>query len=448
MRPATITRLLRQAGGRVEARLNEHVVRLAVTGLSRAGKTVFITSLLQNLLALGAGQDTLPAFAKALARESGTRLRSVRLVPPGAARVPWFDLRARLAQLAAEPPSWPTPTDDIAQISLVLELDRPFRLLGTRRIRLEILDYPGEWLLDLPMLEQSFAVWSRAMLTRLAPLPQAAEFLAFAATVRASEPADETRVRRGHALYRAALEAARGDLGLRFLQPGRFLTQGRRDELPFMWFFPLALDASPPPGSLGALLRDRFDAYRADMRAQVFDPFFRDFNRQVVLVDVLGALSAGRGAYADTEAALAAIAAGLARRRLKRVVFAATKADHVPALRRDNLRHLLEALTRTAGRAAHRGHVIAAVLSTTDGAPQMLDGRAVETVTGVLLGEDRARPVFVGDVPSAQPPESFWNRPHFALPVFRPPRIDPGGTQGIPHLGLDTLLVDLLGDLL
>src|SRR5262249_3429807 len=37
------------AGKAIDQAVNEDCIRLAVTGLSRAGKTVFITSLIQNL---------------------------------------------------------------------------------------------------------------------------------------------------------------------------------------------------------------------------------------------------------------------------------------------------------------------------------------------------------------------------------------------------------------
>ncbi|MBE1043557.1 YcjX family protein, partial [Escherichia coli] len=33
----------------------------------------------------------------------------------------------------------------------------------TSTLYLEIVDYPGEWLLDLPMLEQDYLAWSRQM---------------------------------------------------------------------------------------------------------------------------------------------------------------------------------------------------------------------------------------------------------------------------------------------
>jgi hypothetical protein len=50
----------------VDAAINETPLRIAVTGLSRAGKTVFITSLIHNLMALGKGSGTLPKLQAAL----------------------------------------------------------------------------------------------------------------------------------------------------------------------------------------------------------------------------------------------------------------------------------------------------------------------------------------------------------------------------------------------
>jgi uncharacterized protein len=53
---------------------------------------------------------------------------------------------------------------------LALDVDVPrdglLAPLGPQRRRLEFLDYPGEWLLDLPLLGQDFAVWSEATLRR------------------------------------------------------------------------------------------------------------------------------------------------------------------------------------------------------------------------------------------------------------------------------------------
>lgn len=301
-----------------------------------------------------------------------------------------------------------------------------------------------------------------------------------------------TRLQRGHLLYREALDACRIRHGLRYLQPGRFVCPGPQSDAPFMWFFPMEVPAGPPrPGSVAALLGQRFEAYQARMRADFFDTHFASFDRQIMLVDVLGALYAGQAAFEDTARVIGdlaralqyggnafsrALAAGVARgsgallptalgratgaavqrmasRRIERVAFVATKADHVPAMKRDNLVHLLRALASpaavqdglSAATASYR--VAASVLSTRDGTGRIGD-RAVEVVEGVLLGDERMRPFFVGEVPSRVPSESFWSGGLFEMPVFRPPALDPSGQGGIPHLNLDQVLDDVIGDLL
>ena len=458
-------------------------IGLAVTGLSRSGKTVFITSLVQNLLALGQGLNTLPALAARLQGDGESRLVGVEVLPAGASDVPHFDLAAKRAALAADSPAWPGRTQDVATISLRLTIARPSglgRRIGPRTLRLDILDYPGEWLLDLPLLGQDFGTWSREALALLrdpARADLAAPFLTFLERQRGTARVEERLAREGHALYRQALERCRSERGLRFLQPGRFLCPGPRGDLPLMWFYP---DDTP-----GSTLAERFEAYKAMVRSEFVAPYFAGFHRQVVLVDVLGALVAGQAAFEDTTRALRAIAgalrygstgllpaaASLALRglthvvppalgrptraaadrlgdpRIERVCFVATKADHVPALKRDNLRHLLVAM---AGQAvtAEATHLVAAALASTQDGVARRDGRAVPVVNGVVMGEDRVRPFDVGEVPSALPPDSFWSDRFFELPVFRPPAIDPTGAAGMPHLGLDEVLVAAIGDLL
>ena len=485
---AGLRELAANAACTVDTAVNESLIRLAVTGLSRAGKTVFITSLIRNLLTLGQGRDTLPQLQACLETDGRTRLKHVRTLPAGASTIPAFDYSRKFAELASEIPSWPPRTDDLAMIALDIGVERSgtfWQKLGPRRIRLEILDYPGEWLLDLPLLTQSYAAWSDATLLLLRQPPRDivfAEFLAFLKTVDALSPPDDELIQRGHALYRRALHECRERFGLRYLQPGRFLCPGPRSDAPFMWFFPMdQADTQPARGTAGALLRDRYDAYRADMRATFFDTHFNDFDRQVVLVDVLGALHAGKEAFDDTARAIADIAAGmnygrnLARpvheigaaavqvggrllggrvyggaraadamshalktRRVERVAFVATKADHVPAMRRDNLRNLLRALVETTkeglGRTPVTYHSAAAVLSTEDGTAT-IEGRPVEVVFGVPLGEAHARPFYPGEVPSARPRDSFWSNRYFELPVFKPPQIDPAGSHRHPASG-------------
>jgi predicted YcjX-like family ATPase len=180
-----------------------------------------------------------------------------------------------------------------------------------------------------------------------------------------------------------------------------------------------------------------------------------------VLVDALGALHAGEEAFDDTAEALAAVAASLrgglgifdllTGQGVRRVGFAATKADHVPARSRDALVGLLGDLVGRGAAGpldtATSVHAVAAIRCTED-AVATLEGRAVAAVRGVLLEGGRSARVYPGEVPMRRPDAAFWDHAFFEMPVFQPPRLEGDGTAGIPHLNLDVLLASLIGDLL
>ena len=71
-------------------------VRIGVTGLARAGKTAFLTSVAANLLAQSAGVPALPMLGSRL----GGRAFHVAIAPAGADGVPRFDYQGNLAALA------------------------------------------------------------------------------------------------------------------------------------------------------------------------------------------------------------------------------------------------------------------------------------------------------------------------------------------------------------
>src|SRR6202007_989002 len=54
--------------------------------------------------------------------------------------------------------TWPNSTVDISELRLVIEYQRQNG--ADRTLKLEIGDYPGEWLLDLPLLNKSYEQWS------------------------------------------------------------------------------------------------------------------------------------------------------------------------------------------------------------------------------------------------------------------------------------------------
>ncbi|MEO8713521.1 MAG: YcjX family protein, partial [Acetobacteraceae bacterium] len=393
-------------------------MRVGVTGLARAGKTAFLTSVAANLMAVAAGRPALPALSDRLA---GRGLR-VTVAPGEASGLPRFDVASHLAALVADPPRWPARTTSVSLLALDLRLDREGLLasLGPRACRLEFLDYPGEWLLDLPLLGQDFDAWSEATLRRLgAPeiAAMAKPFLGFARGLPAGAAADEALAMSGHRLYAALLHRLRDEAGLSFLQPGRFLMPPPGDAPPYVQFFPMV-----GRGPLADLMRARFDAYVGAVRRDMVSPLFGDLDRLVVLADLLSPLHQGPASFADAQAALEAASgalrwnrswgdwlAALAQlalppRAIGRVAFAATKADHVASRQRGNLAALMRRLASVPeGSASTAAFGIAAVRCTED-IVETLDGRPVSAVRGRIIGEPRPARSYPGEVPDAPPP--------------------------------------------
>lgn len=458
----------------LESRLSAETVRVAVTGLARAGKTVFITSLIHNLLAVARGsQNTLPKFLDLGIAE---RVVSAAVLPAAAEAIARFRYAENLADMAAKVPKWPSRTADISQISLELVMRRkPGRfgkVLGDRKVTVEILDYPGEWLMDLPLLNRGYAQWSEETLKAAAIGVRAhlsGKFLEFVRALNPNSVADEDTAKQAHTLYKEYLEACRDRHELRFLQPGRFLQRGPWDNLPLLWFCPLpSVPDKLKSGSVAKSMADRFEKYKA-MQAEFFENHFQRFDRQIVLVDVLAALHAGKDSLEDTRRAIAEIAGEfryggslLLRafgRRIDRVYFAATKADHVPQSKRKQLAVLLEHMAGKASQeiGAKRTKLgfgaLASVNCTQDGIRTIAEGRVVEVVLGHFLPKsntesvaDTVHAVFPGEIPVVMPSDQFWANKLFKMHDFKPPQLNPGGVTGIPHIDLDDALTFLLGD--
>jgi uncharacterized protein len=182
-------------------------VRLGVTGLARAGKTVFITALVRNLIAGG----RLPHFSPM----AHGRITRAYLEPQPDDRIPRFAYEEHLAELAGDPPRWPESTRRISQLRLTIEYvsAKPLRrALTPGRLHVDIVDYPGEWLLDLPLLDLDFGAWSAQSLAD-ARRPQRAQaarpWLEFLSTLDAGRPADEQVALNGAGLFTRYLQEAR-----------------------------------------------------------------------------------------------------------------------------------------------------------------------------------------------------------------------------------------------
>jgi predicted YcjX-like family ATPase len=233
-----------------------------------------------------------------------------------------------------------------------------------------------------------------------------------------------------------------------------------------LWFAPLDFEEgtrTAAPGTLGALMEARFERYKSEVVAPFYAEHFRNFSRQIVLVDVLGALLAGREVFEDTRRAIDAILesfrygrSGILMRllrsaRIEKVLFAATKADHVPEVQRDHLAALLRSMVAqpaievSSANAAIDVAAISSVISTEEDTEE-IDGHRVQVVVGKPVGGEKRTKFFIGNVPARPPRPEAWGKPFLTIPKFEPPAIDVLPVEGIPHINLDWALEYLIGD--
>jgi uncharacterized protein len=451
----------------VAERFLRRKLRVAVTGLSRAGKTVFLTALLHNLhlaARLKEGQTGHLPFFDPVAR--GT-LEDVTLRP--LADMPAFPFLPNLDRLLDPSPAFPPSTTGLSGFGAALRY-RPLgvvgrRLVDTTTVEVDIIDYPGEWLLDLPMLEQSFEEWSAAMLRLSRTGPRAA----LAGTWREISPdvvATEETLEAARRSYAQYLQSCREPpLSLSFVQPGRFLRPGDETDLAAFRFCPLpaAAGAIGKPGTIAAAMRERFERYKRDVVRPFYETVFGGFDRQLVLVDVIGALNAGPQAFDDMRLALNTVLrsfrldgegflARLFGLRTDKVLFAATKSDHVTANQFHNLRLLLRAMmTDDAGRlpmnTIESDFAALSAIKCTTNRRVLYQGQQITVLEGAIKEHGAVEQLFPGEIPEHLPTAEDWASERFRFYDFQPPSLDRDRARGIPHIHLDKALQFLIGDL-
>jgi predicted YcjX-like family ATPase len=450
-------------------------LRIGVTGLARSGKTVFTTALVHHLT-----QGTvMPAFRPSAAG----RIRRAVLAHQPDDTVPRFPFEEHLSALLNDR-RWPLSTNRISELRLDIDFERKggWRT-GPATLALDIVDYPGEWLLDLALLDTSYADWSRETLEASRRGDRSAIAAPWHDGMRGLDPtgpADEVKAEAASDAFKTYLAALRvGPEAVATTPPGRFLMPGDLAGSPALTFAPLDLPAGETiaAGTFAALMERRFEAYKS----HVVRPFFRDhfqrIDRQIVLVDVLAAIDAGPMALAELETALDRVLVAfrtgrntllsrLFSPRADRVLFAATKADHIHHTDHDRLDALLRSLVnrsvrRTEAAGARVGTVaLASVRATRE--TSVREGREVLRAVagtpeaGEIVGDERfdgeaEAAIFPGELPEsaeavfegAVPPGSL------RFPRFRPPRITrdaAGRPSKLPYIRLDRALDFLMGD--
>lgn len=438
----------------------QQILRLAVTGLRQGGKTVFVTALVHHLLS---GRE-LPFLGAA---QEG-RLLGARLLPARPGDLPAFPFAEARAALAAPEPRWPQPTRSLSALRLELR----FAIKGVLRRRLGphrslilmVIDYPGEWLLDLPLLEQTYEAWSMATLDLAATVPRAQlaeEWRRYVGNLDLAGPAKADEAAQAAELYKAYLKRCQREAGLGLLQPGRFTMPADATDADLLRFCPLPAGEAPR-GSLRDLMRRRYDRYREEVIAPFYRDHFSRFDRQIVLIDLLSTLNRGPACFADLQATLdmvlrsfrygsSGLIARLFRPRIDALLFAASKADHVAHNQHNNLRLLLERLVAdAAARARFEGvtptFAALAAHRSTDVVRTEHHGQVLSCVRGRLKDDERDTVLFPGEIPAELPSEEDWQAGRFRFRDFAPRRLRLNGAGPPQHIRLDQALETLIGD--
>ncbi|MCF6306277.1 MAG: YcjX family protein [Rhodobacteraceae bacterium] len=446
--------------------MTEPVIKLGVTGLSRSGKTVFITSLVANLLDRGRMSQLQPA--------AEGRIIAAFLQPQPDDTVPRFEYETHLAALTGSAPHWPTSTRSISQLRLSLRL-RPAGMLasmrGAKTIHLDIVDYPGEWLLDLPLLNQSYAEWSDKTLQQARSNARASLAEGWLALLEAGDITaahDEPAAQSLAKAFTQYLHKSR-EAGYSGFAPGRFLLPGDLQGSPALTFAPLPRPEKPRQGMLYTEFQRRYESYKKHVVKPFFRNHFAKIDRQIVLVDALGAIHAGPQAVEDLRSAMADVLtcfrpgknhwlSDITGKKVEKILFAATKADHLHHTQHPQLTAIMEALLRDAkDRADFHGATtqamsIAALRATVEQRVTH-DGSPLDCVRGVTAdGKEIA--MHPGDLPDdpahlltpARQGAAKWLDAEFDTVQFAPPVVIRKRGDGLPHIRLDKATQFLIGD--
>lgn len=470
-----VNQVNRKAQSFVHRSADKHL-RLAVTGLSGAGKTAFITGLVNQLLASGQQDDAANLPLWHVAREG--RLLGVKRVLQPDLTIASFNYQHAMRMLTAAPMQWPHSTSNISELRLAIRYQPEKGLLAkltdSATLYLDIIDYPGEWLLDLPLLKLSFQAWCLQQQQRLSVLAQSHYFEAFKhalSQLDLMDKADEMQLKQLADYYQRLLVDSVSHLGFYHAQPGRMLLPGELVDTPVLAFFPLMdidgvdfelLESSAPDSGYHAL-KARYQEYVRKVVKPFYQDHFSRFDRQVLLVDCLTPLNKGKAQFEDMREAINDIMESfqfgqsnvlkrLFSPRIDKLLFAASKVDHVTRSQQSHVLSLLAELVKSTQQGAKfdgcevETMAISAIKATSHGMVKQ-GNTQIEVVQGEELTTRTQITVFPGEVPQTLPEHEFWQKQGFEFVSFAPPMALPAAKgASFDHIRIDHLLQYLIGD--
>ena len=410
--------------------------RFTITGLSRSGKSVLFTSLMTMLKSRSEeGYACLP-----LLRYLPPSLVEHMAVEPIEGYKP-FPVDENLQKL--DDGEWPAATEEAYGFKLIIRLKQvsTFKrhLFPHTNIVFEFIDYPGEWITDIPMLNKTYAQWSDSAWAQLSSGPQqyyAQQWKAFVNDFDFEQAPSNDAMLALVSAYRQYLFTAKAN-GISLLQPGSFLLEASHFDWHQYGFTPLpssiTSDVSHP---WFIAFNEHFQRFQKAWLTSLKQSVFRETDKQIILVDLFEGLNHSRQHLYQLKETLSHLAdtfvygqtnwfsrTVLRKQQIGKVAFVATKADLVPVSQRDNLLSLLKQVTegaraRFADKPIQFEHFLVSALPVTDDGEAENSVRYRDVNTGYVEATFEPIPATLKDmepdahfpVPLAQVPSDYKAR--------------------------------------
>lgn len=443
---------------RVSNRVIDKHICIGVTGFSGSGKSTFITSLIHQLRY--SNEASLSGFLPARDQQ----IIDVNLLP--LPHLALFDYQQNINNLSSTPPIWPISTSELSGCIVEITYKRNSYLksvLGEHtKLKIEIRDYPGEWILDIPLLEQDYFSWSIEN-SDLFLQPQRKSILgSLYSKLQSITPFDvlsESEINDICSSYVQFLKDCK-ESGMTLIQPGRMLLPGSSE---FSHFFPLlglkqydksALD-NADKNCIYKIMNHRFSSYLSDIVQPFYHDFFKSVDRQIILIDTLKALGGDKNNFEDMMIAFSRVidsykvgGNGFINRlispKVEKIIFLSSKPDGILINQHENLRHLTDSIIKRVCKQSIRNTIsieseIACAVRTTEDKHTHLTATLMDGKTGKIVHPT---------IPEHLPTKHDWNEFKNWKPLKLQPLTIPDLKYGakLPCIRMDKVLKDLIGD--
>lgn len=413
--------------------------RIAITGLSQTGKTVFITSLIDQLL----HKDKIPSITSKKSFQA--------VIEPPKIGIERFYYHTFIKKIKNEH-IWPKGTDEITSFRLKIKRKHN-SLFKSSSFTIELIDYPGEWLLDLSLIGVSFEEWSKNQIEWLKKIDEeeSKEYLSFLTMVSDGKEIANR--------YKEILNRLR-EKNYTNLIPGRFIMPSDLKNDPILDFAPI-LDMKKP---YAKNFKKNYERYVKEIVTDIQLKYFKGFDRQIVLIDVIKALQNGPKCYKDMKNGLNKIVSLYDHKRysflkrlftptIKKVIFAAPKCDLVSLSQRQNYKELLNKMVKDYKENLEFNDIktyssIFAAVKCTQSVKRKYQGNVLSCIRGIDSETKKMVDHYAGEIPPEFPKESEWNEEDYQYKIFLPPSKDYSENEAVEHINMDEIIDELIGDLL